>query len=220
MRFNPFAFLSAWSLESKFKVMSALMLGAALSGCGTQGTQVAQNPWVNNPWASNPGYNYGGCPAGTIYNYGYCLPYYSSVPSQFTSTSCTSQSISSTQVQLTCTVLGAYLVGSNVMNFPYLPSATQTAEAWWGPEIKANDKVTFHGAFRYGRASWQSLFGDCADENDGTASMKAAVGSTYLSLPMNQQVTVPVAGVLRLGMASRHTCMEYSNLYVTIIRNL
>ncbi len=188
-------------------------LGAALAGCGQ-----VESTTVQNPWASNPGFNSGQCPSGYLYNGGYCLPYYGSTTSGFTSSLCTSQQVGS-QLQLSCAVTSAYAVGSS-MNFPYLPDGAQTNEAWWGPEVRAGDTVRFEGAFRYGRASWASIFGDCSDERDGSGLMKGAVAGSYFSLPMNQSVTVPASGVLRIGMPSRHSCLEYSGLRVLIQRQL
>ena len=185
-----------------------------LSGCGSSSAPVA------SPWASNPGYAANGCPTGTISNGGYCLPYSPSVGTDFSSSSCASQQLDAHHVQLTCAIAPAYYVSSSVFNFPYLPSASQVNEAWWGPSVKANDEIHVEGSFVFGTASWKSLFGSCSSSQDGTALMKGALGSNYFALPMNQAVIAPAAGVLRFGLDTRHSCLEYSTIQVRLIRTI
>lgn len=202
-------------LKVSRKSFTIAALAFAFVGCGKQDSTTLQNPWANNP-----GYNYGGCPAGTLYVGGTCWNYYNSVTSGFTSSPCTTVQYSATQNELTCAVTAAYYMGSmGNLNIPYLPNATTTSEAWWGPELKAGDQVTLVGQVRYGSAYIGSLVGDCKDEQDASSIMVGAVGSSYFSLPLNQTIAAPGAGVLRIGMSARKNCAEFGGVQVVIRRN-
>jgi hypothetical protein len=140
-----------------------------------------------------------------------------------TNTPCHTQQMGN-MLELSCYVSPASYSGS-VPNLPYLPSASQTNEAWWGPEVRAGDQVSLVGSLRVGSAYLGSLFGDCKDEQSAAPILRGAVGSSYFSLPLVAEgsfgasgITVNASGYLRFGVSERKSCYEAGSIYVRILR--
>jgi hypothetical protein len=203
----------ALKLKSR-KILAVAGLGLALTGCGRQDSTVTAN------WGSN-GQT---CPAGQVHVFPWgCVNNGSSGGFFMTNTPCHTQQMGN-MLELSCYVSPASYSGS-VPNLPYLPSASQTNEAWWGPEVRAGDQVSLVGSLRVGSAYLGSLFGDCKDEQSAAPILRGAVGSSYFSLPLVAEgsfgasgITVNASGYLRFGVSERKSCYEAGSIYVRILR--
>ncbi len=199
-------------LNALKKLSLMMVAGSLVAACGKSGND---GNWVNPPAPVQ-------CQAGFVYNpyTRQCVP--GSTNYGYTNNQCSvPQPYSTTQDVLYCNLIPAVNF-SGQPNIPYLPSASQTQYAWWGPQVLVGDQIELMGEIRYGDIGWGVFVGDCSNEQNASSIMKGSVTAagfgSYFDLPIGQLVPVSSSGQLRVGMSIQKNCYETENVRIRILR--